>query len=46
MPKLIYFELVTDDGQRPNQKAVQNNKIDMNYVKKVLKTDKIPFNEL
>ena len=46
MPKLIYFEQITPDGQRPNQKCLQNNKIDMNYVRKVLKTDKIPFHEL
>lgn len=45
-PKLIYFEKVTPDGAKPHQKCIVNQKIDTNYVRKVLKTDTIPFYEM
>ncbi|CDW76980.1 ubiquitin carboxyl-terminal hydrolase 15 [Stylonychia lemnae] len=45
-PKFMYYEKINDKGERPHQKAVVNHKIDPNYLKKVLKQDKLPFQEL
>lgn len=45
-PKFIYFDKINEKGEKPNKKAIVNQNIDMNYVKKALKSDKIPFNEL
>ncbi len=45
-PKFFYYEKINDKGERPHQKAIVNQKIDQNYVKKVLKQDKLPFFEM
>ena len=45
-PKFFYYEKINDKGERPHQKAIVNQKIDQNYMKKVLKSDKLPFYEL
>lgn len=46
-PKFIYFEKITDKGERPHQKAIINQKIDPSYMKKSMKpNDKLPFFEL
>lgn len=42
-PKHIYYERINDKGERPHQKAVVNQKVDPNYMKKTLKSDKLPF---
>ena len=44
-PKFIYYERITDKGERPHRKAIVNQKVDTSYLKK-LKLDKIPFFEL
>lgn len=45
-PKYVYYQRITDNGDRPHQKAIINRKIDPSYMKKVLKSDKLPFMEL
>ena len=45
-PKFFYYEKISDKGERPHQKAIVNQKIDVAYVKKVLKQDKLPFYEM
>lgn len=45
-PILFYLGMVTDKGERPHQKAVTNGKVDFNYLRKVAKTDELPFEEL
>lgn len=45
-PKFFYYERINDKGERPHQKAIVNQKIDLNYMKKVLKSDKLPFFEM
>jgi len=45
-PRFIYFQKVGLDGLKPHEKAIQNKKVDFNYVKKTLKSDKVPFQEL
>ena len=45
-PKFLYFAKVTDKGERLHQKAVVNQKVDPTYLKKVLSSDKLPFQEL
>lgn len=45
-PKFIYYERVTDKGEKPHKKAIVNQKIDPSYMKKVVKSEKIPFYEL
>ena len=45
-PKFIYYEKINEKGEKPHKKAIVNQNIDQNYMKKVLKSDKIPFNEL
>ena len=44
-PKFIYYERITDKGERPHKKAIVNQKVDSAYLKKN-KLDKLPFNEL
>ena len=34
-PKFVYFEKITDKGERPHQKAIINQKIDTQYLKKM-----------
>ena len=43
-PKFIYFEKINDKGEKPHQKAIVNQKIDPQYVKK--NNNKLPFFEL
>jgi hypothetical protein len=38
-PKLVYFEKISSEGERPFAKCIQNQKIDKTYLTKVLKTD-------
>lgn len=45
-PKLVYFEKIGENGEKPHLKCFQNQKIDKNYVRQVLKSDTIPFYEL
>ena len=45
-PNLVYLSKVTDKGEKPHQKAVVNGKIDYNYLRRVAKTDNLPFKEL
>jgi hypothetical protein len=35
-PKFIYFEKITDKGERPHSKAIVNQKIDPGYLRKYL----------
>jgi len=37
---------VGQDGIKPHEKAINNKKVDLNYVKKTHKSDKVPFEEL
>ncbi len=43
-PKFLYFEKITDKGERPHKKAILNRKIDHSYIKK--NEGKLPFFEL
>jgi hypothetical protein len=45
-PRLIYLSKVSENGERIDKAAVVNFKIDYNYLKKILKTEKLPFEEL
>ena len=45
-PPLIYLGLVEENGNLPNKEAIQNGRIDLNYIRKVAKTDNLPFEEL
>jgi len=45
-PLICYLALVTDQGDKPHKKAVVNGKVDFNYLRKVVKTDSLPFEEL
>ena len=45
-PRVIYLGKVTDTGERPHRAAIQNRKVDMHYLKKNLKSESIPFEEL
>ena len=45
-PSMLYLALVTDKGEKPFHKAVSNGDVDFNYLKKVVKTDDLPFEEL
>ena len=45
-PNSFYLGLVTEKGDRPHRAAVVNGRVDLNYVKKVLKSDTLPFQEM
>jgi len=45
-PCMLYLAMVSEKGEKPHQKAVINGKVDFNYVRKVAKTDNLPFEEL
>jgi hypothetical protein len=34
-PKFLYFEKIADNGDKPHYRAIVNQKIDSNYVKKM-----------
>ena len=38
--------MVNSKGEKPFQKVVTNGRVDYNYLKKVVKTDSLPFEEL
>ena len=43
---MLYLALVSDKGEKPYVKAVINGKVDFNYLRKVVHTDSLPFEEL
>jgi hypothetical protein len=43
-PKYLYFEKITDKGERPHLKAITQQRIDPAYIKK--NQGKLPFYEL
>ena len=45
-PSILYLALVTDKGEKPHVRAVVNGHVDFNYLRKVAKTDSLPFEEL
>lgn len=45
-PILLYLAQVNDKGEKPHMKAVTNGKVDFNYLRKVVHTDSLPFEEL
>ena len=45
-PKFIYFLKVNDKGEKLHRQAIVNQIIDKKYMKKVLKSNQIPFYEL
>ena len=45
-PCMLYLALVTNKGEKPHFKAVINGNVDFNYLRKVAKTDNLPFEEL
>ena len=45
-PILFYLSKVNDKGEKPHHKAVINGKVDFTYLRKVAKTDSLPFEEL
>jgi hypothetical protein len=45
-PKVLYFDKILRNGEKANQKCIKNNNIDHNYLRKVLKSNTIPFYEL
>lgn len=45
-PRVIYLGKVTDSGDRPHRAAIQNKRIDSLYLKKTLKSEHMPFEEL
>lgn len=45
-PNLMYLALVNEKGEKPHFKAVINGKVDFNYLRKVARTDNLPFEEL
>lgn len=45
-PCMLYLALVSKQGVKPHVKAVTNGNVDFNYIRKVAKTDSLPFEEL
>lgn len=45
-PKLIYLALISQTGEKPYKKLFVNHGIDFNHLKKVLKMDSLPVEEL
>lgn len=45
-PAFFYLAMVSDRGEKPHVKAVVNGHVDYNYLRKVVKTDSLPFEEL
>ena len=37
---------MTEKGEKPHKQAVSNGKVDFNYLRRVVKTDSLPFEEL
>jgi len=45
-PVMFYLAMVTEKGEKLHKKAVKNGIVDFNYLRKVAKTDNLPFEEL
>ena len=45
-PKFLYYAKINEKGERPHEMAIVNQTIDQNYMKKVIKSEKIPFKEI
>lgn len=45
-PKLIYLAMISKTGEKPYKKLFVNHGIDYNHLKKVLKMDTLPVEEL
>ena len=45
-PSIFYLAQVTEKGEKPHFKAVVNGHVDFAYLRKVAKTDSLPFEEL
>jgi len=45
-PVMFYLAMVTEKGEKLHKKAVNNGIVDFNYIRKVAKTDNLPFEEL
>ena len=45
-PCMLYLALVTEKGEKPHSRAVVNGKVDSSYMKRVVKGDRLPFEEL
>lgn len=45
-PIILYLAQVTEQGEKPHFKAVVNGHVDFTYLRKVAKTDSLPFEEL
>ena len=45
-PNHFYLGLVSEKGDRPHRQAVVNGRVDINYLKRVVKTDSLPFEEM
>ena len=45
-PIIFYLGCVSAKGEKPHQKAVVNGNVDFTYLRKVVKTDSLPFEEL
>ena len=43
---MIYLSKISDKGEKPYKQAVVNGKVDFNYLRRVVKTDSLPFEEL
>ena len=43
---MLYLSLVTEKGEKPHLKAVVNGKVDFIYLRRVARTDNLPFEEL
>ena len=45
-PCMLYLSLVTEKGEKQHLKAVVNGKVDFIYLRRVARTDSLPFEEL
>ena len=45
-PRVIYLGKVSEQGERVHRQAIVNKKVDTLYLRKTLKTDTLPFEEL
>ena len=45
-PSILYLGKVTEKGEKPHVKAVVNGRVDFTYLRKVARTDSLPFEEL
>jgi len=45
-PRVIYLGKVSEQGERKHRQAIQNKKVDYVYLKKTLKSENLPFEEL